>query len=130
MVVEHVRVRHVDLVRHQDLVVGREHADLDAIGDAQVDQFLSIHRQRFVRRVRDLAGDAEAAGRIAMRAGIALHEDAMKDRLFRIVDPVLLRQVGPGDTDVDAANRDMPQSARRRPHVFRRLVADQLDQFR
>ena len=34
------------------------------------------------------------------------------------------------DADVHAADRYVPQPLRRRPHLFRRLVADRLDQFR
>ena len=58
-----------------------QHADLDAVVDAALDQRLAVERQRLPGRIANLAGQAEAAGRIAVRAGIALHEDAVENRL-------------------------------------------------
>ena len=46
-----------------------------------------------------------------MRAGVALHEDAMKDGVLWVADPVLVGQVGPTDSRVRATYGDMPQVA-------------------
>ena len=50
--------------------------------------------------VGDLARQAEAARRVAVRAGVALHEDAVEDRVLRVVDPVLLGEVLAADAEV------------------------------
>ena len=42
-------------------------------------KFVAIARQRLVLRVGDLAGEPEAAGRVAVRAGVALNEDAVEN---------------------------------------------------
>src|SRR5438128_12352145 len=79
-------------------------------------------------RVSDLAGKSEAARRVAMRAGITLHEDTVEHRILRIVDPVFLREIFAAYTDVHAAHRDMSQGACPRPYFLRSVVAHHTDQ--
>ena len=81
-----------------------------AVVDAALDQVVAVAGQRLMRRVGDLAGQAEAARRIAVRAGVALDEDAVEHRVLGVVDPVLLGEVLAADADVDAAHRDVAQS--------------------
>ena len=94
MVVDHVGVRNIDLVGGNNRVVGVNHAYRDALLNAALDQRVAVYRQRLMRRIADFASQAAAAGRVAEGAGVALYEDAMKQRLARIVDPVFFRQVG------------------------------------
>ena len=67
------------------------------------------HGQRLLRAVRDFAGESETAGGVAMRARVALHEDAVEDGIFRIINPVFIADVLAADADVDAFHRRMPQ---------------------
>src|SRR3712207_7309459 len=46
-----------------------------------------------LRDALPISCQTKPASRIAMRAGIPLDEDAVEDRVFRIVDPVLLGDV-------------------------------------
>ena len=65
-----------------------------------------------------------------MRAGVALHEDAVEYRVFRIVDPVLVGKVFAADADVDAAHRNVAQALRGGADFRGRLLPDLADQDR
>src|SRR5207302_6794896 len=97
-------------------------------GDAAADQGVAIAGERLMFGVRDLAGQAEAARWIAMRAGVALHEDAMEDGVLGIVNPVFFGQVGPADADMDAADRDEAQIFGGSANFRWRFIAHNADQ--
>src|SRR5262249_51046174 len=78
VIVDHIRIGQIALRRREDRIVGAEDAYLATVIDAAADEVVAFARQGLVRRVSDLAGQAEAARRIAVRAGIALHEDAVE----------------------------------------------------
>ena len=74
--------------------------------------------------VGDLAGQAAAARRITLRAGITLHKDTMENGVAGKVDPVLIGKVSPADAEVHAAHRDMMQPVGCRNHLVRGLIAN------
>src|SRR5581483_1013336 len=122
MVIHDVRVRQIELVRHPYGIFRTYQPDAPAVVDAPLDQRIAVDGKRLRRRVGDLAGESEAARRIAVGARVPLHEDAMEDGVLRIVDPVLLRDPLAPDAEVDAADGDVAERRGRGAHVRRRLV--------
>src|SRR5262249_34310239 len=105
-------------------------ADLVTILNATSNKCLAVAGQGLVLRVGDLAGKAKAPRWIAVRTGIALDENAMKDRVLGKVNPVLLRQILPANAEVDAAHRDEAQARGRMPHFRRRFLTHQSNEHR
>src|SRR5581483_66571 len=91
MIVHHVSVRQVALHGGPHWIFRLEESHFVAILNAPPYQVVALARQRLMLRVRDLARQAESARRIAIRAGVALHENPVKYRVFRIINPVLFR---------------------------------------
>lgn len=119
VVVEHVGVGQIDLGRRPNRIVRPDHAHLPAVGNAPVDQGRSIAWQRLLGRIGNLTSQAKAARRIAVGTGVPLDEDAVEDRVFGIVDPVLFGQVFPPDPQMDTPHRNVAKSSSR-PADFRR----------
>ena len=92
------------------------------IFDAKLDEVVAVAGQGLARRVGHLAGQAESAGRIAVRAGVALHEDAVEDGVLGVVDPVLVGEVRARHAKVHAAHRHVAQRTGGTADVGRRLV--------
>src|SRR4051794_31165811 len=124
MVVHDIRVRHVDLLGGPHRIVRREDADLVAVFDAALHESIALSGKGLMRRVSDLARQAESARRIAVGARVALNEDAVKDRVFGVVDPMLVRQLLAADAEMDAADRHVAQAVRSLLNFRWGLVAD------
>src|SRR5204863_5499068 len=98
MIVDDVGIAQVHLVRRPDAILGAEHPHLLTVFDTALNQGVSVARERLSGRVCDLTSQSEAARRIAEWACVALHENAMKHGIFRVINPVLLRQVLASDS--------------------------------
>src|SRR5690606_247077 len=123
VVIDAVRVRHVDLSCAPNRIVRPDDANAAAGLDATLDEVVTVAGQRLVLRVRDLAGQPESAGRVAVRTGVSLDGDAVEDRVLGIVDPVLLRETLAADPEVHAPDRDVAEPAGRSPDFERGLLA-------
>ena len=130
MIVDHISVRQIALRRGPDRIFRLEKSDFVAVLDTAPDQGFALARQRLVLGIGDLTGQAESAVRIAMRAGIALHENAMEHRVLGIVDPMLLREILAAHAQMHTAHRNMLQTARGRADLGGRFLAHRTDQHR
>src|SRR5689334_19406834 len=109
MIVDHIGMRHVALHHRPDRILRPDDPHLPAVRDAPLGQLVPFAGQRLVGGIRDLARKPETSWRIAIRARISLHEDAVEYGVFGVINPVLLGKVLPADPDVHATHRNVPQ---------------------
>jgi len=130
VVVDDVGEWKIELIGGEDLVFGVKEADLAAVIEAAADEIFAVTRKGFGFGIRDFAGEAETAGRIAPGAGVALDEDAMEDAVFGVIDPMLGSEVLAGDADVDAADGGVAQAAGGIADLRRSFIGDGADEKR
>src|SRR4051794_36477793 len=130
MIVDYIGHRHIDLISGPDRISRLEEPNPVTVFDTTLDQSIPIAGEWLGLGIGDLAGQSKAAGGITVRTGVPLHENPMKNRILGIVDPMLLGQVLPSHTDVDATYRDVPEARCRLPDIGGRLLTDDLDERR